>query len=150
MTETTQQDTIQQSITINAPIERVWSLVSRAGWWAGPADFSRPVLQEGETADCKTAEYSDFPVRVEKLDPMTFVAFRWASAFPGESLTDGNSTLVEFSLRTEAGGTVVEVRESGFASLKGEHAFIADQFRGNVEGWEAQLGELASAAGATA
>jgi uncharacterized protein YndB with AHSA1/START domain len=37
-------------------------------------------------------------VRVEKVAPPTYVAYRWVSAFPGEELPDDNSTLVEFTL----------------------------------------------------
>jgi uncharacterized protein YndB with AHSA1/START domain len=31
------QDTIERSITISAPLERVWDLVTEPGWWV-PSD----------------------------------------------------------------------------------------------------------------
>lgn len=57
------------------------------------------------------------PDRIEKVDPPHFLSYCWASAYPGEETTGDNSTLVEFTLTAEAGGTRLSLAEGGFASL---------------------------------
>jgi uncharacterized protein YndB with AHSA1/START domain len=139
-----QVDTIEQSVVINAPIEKVWSFVSKTGWWAGPQVRFDLEANPGETIEREAGEYGFFPVRVETLDPPKYAAFRWASAYPKQVLTETNSTLVEFSLTTTDDGVLVAVKESGFASLEGDHPFIAEQFANNSEGWAMQLQALAN------
>jgi uncharacterized protein YndB with AHSA1/START domain len=140
-----QADTIERTIVINAPIEKVWKYVSKTGWWAGPMVRFDIEPQEGETVERDAGEYGIFPVRVEKLDPPRYAAFRWASAYPGTSLSATNSTLVEFSLMTTGAGVQLSVKESGFATLEGDHPFIAEQFAGNTEGWKMQFEALVNA-----
>jgi hypothetical protein len=50
----------------------------------------------------------------------------------------GNSTLVRFDLTEIAGGTRLDLLETGFEELDDPQAAQA----GNVEGWLAELGEL--------
>ncbi|HRA46997.1 MAG TPA: SRPBCC domain-containing protein [Thermomicrobiales bacterium] len=145
MNQTVQKDTIERSILINAPIERVWSFVSKTGWWVGEEVHFDVTAQQGETIPVSGGKWGQFPVRVEKLDPTSYAAFRWASAYGGADLTPTNSTLVEFRLAPTADGVRVDVRESGFANLEGEHAFIADQLAGNTEGWAMQMTALLEA-----
>ena len=40
---------------------------------------------------------------------------------------------------------MLAVKESGFASLEGDHPYIAEQFAGNTEGWQMQFNALVSA-----
>ena len=72
----------------------------------------------------KNPDHGDFPVRVVKVQPQSYVAYRWAPATPGAELTDGNSTLVEFTLAAEGDKTRLTVVESGFAALK-----VSDEVR---------------------
>ncbi|PSL01312.1 uncharacterized protein YndB with AHSA1/START domain [Haloactinopolyspora alba] len=111
-------DRIERETVIEAPVERVWSLVTEPGWWAAD-DANRPgtTAVEGESMVAKNAEHGDFPVRVEQVDPPTYVAYRWVSAFPGEELREDNSTLVEFTLTPEGERTRLRVVESGFTGL---------------------------------
>ncbi|MHC3815081.1 hypothetical protein OG892_31175 [Streptomyces sp. NBC_00341] len=51
-----------------------------------------PVAPEALRATLKNSEYGDFPVRVEKVEPPTYLAYRWARAFPGVEPGEGNST----------------------------------------------------------
>ncbi|MFF7776581.1 SRPBCC domain-containing protein [Streptomyces tanashiensis] len=130
------EDRIEREIQIDAPLERVWTLVAQPGFWvADEASLAGTVATEGETMVARNAEYGDFPVRVEKVEPPTRLAYRWASAFPGEALTDGNSTLVEFTLTPEGSGTRLKVVESGFASLAGSEELRAKAVRDNSGGW---------------
>ncbi|MFI8763972.1 SRPBCC family protein [Streptomyces sp. R-07] len=130
------EDRIEREILIDAPLERVWTLVAQPGFWvADEASLAGTVAREGESMVARNPEYGDFPVRVEKVEPPAYLAYRWASAFPGEGLTDGNSTLVEFTLAPEGSGTRLKVVESGFAALAGSEELRAKAVRDNSGGW---------------
>ncbi|MFD6988383.1 SRPBCC domain-containing protein [Streptomyces sp. NPDC059943] len=137
------EDRIERETLIAAPLERVWSLVAQPGFWvADKANLPGTVAKEGESMVAKNAEYGDFPVRVEKVEPPTYLAYRWASAFPGEELRDDNSTLVEFTLAPEGDGTRLRVVESGFAALSGSEELRGRAVKDNTVGWPQELGEL--------
>lgn len=36
------EDRIEQVIAINAPLDRVWELVTQPGWWV-PSDIEQPI-----------------------------------------------------------------------------------------------------------
>ncbi|GAA3253103.1 toxin [Streptomyces lavendulae subsp. lavendulae] len=130
------QDRIERETLIEAPLERVWSLVTEPGFWvAEPEQVAGTVAREGESVLAKNAKYGDFPVRVEKVEPPTYVAYRWASAFPGEELRGDNTTLVEFTLTPEGDGTRLRVVESGFAALAGAEELRAKALEDNTGGW---------------
>jgi uncharacterized protein YndB with AHSA1/START domain len=81
-------------------------------------------------------------VRVEKLEPPTYLAYRWASAFPGQELRDDNSTLVEFTLAAEGDKTRLSVVESGFASLVASLEVRDQAVKDNSGGWPVELEAL--------
>ncbi|MFC8824124.1 SRPBCC domain-containing protein [Streptomyces sp. NPDC057137] len=83
----------------------------------------------------RSAEYGDFPVRVEKVEPPTYLAYRWASAFPGQELRENNSTLVEFTLIPEGDATRLRVVESGFEVLAGSEELRSQAVKDNTGGW---------------
>ena len=130
-------DRIEREIVIAAAPERVWPLVAEPGFWATDDENTHgTVATEGESLVVRHSRHGDFPVRVEKVDPPKYLAYRWMSAFPGESLRAANSTLVEFTLTPEGDGTRLRVVESGFAALP-----TSDENRQNViddhtAGWE--------------
>jgi uncharacterized protein YndB with AHSA1/START domain len=74
-------------------------------------------------------------VRVEKLEPKSYVSYRWASAFSGEALREGITTLVEFTLTPEDGGTRLRVVESGFAALEASDDTRRGAWKENTDGW---------------
>jgi uncharacterized protein YndB with AHSA1/START domain len=102
---------------------------------AEEASLAGTVAREDESMVAKNAQYGDFPVRVEKVEPPTYVAYRWASAFPGEELREDNSTLVEFTLTSEDGKTRLRVVESGFSTLNTSEDLRENAVRFNTEGW---------------
>ncbi|MFJ8882897.1 SRPBCC domain-containing protein [Streptomyces sp. NPDC102402] len=137
------EDRIERETLIAASPERVWSLVTQPGFWvAEEASLTGTVAEEGATTVAKNAEYGDFPVYVEKVEPVTYVAYRWASAFPGEGLAGGNSTLVEFTLTPEGDSTRLRVVESGFAALAGSEELRAKAHEDNTGGWPQVLDAL--------
>jgi len=142
------EDRIERETVIEAPIERVWSLVTQPGWWAAQdmADVAGTVARAGETVIAPNSMHGDFPVHVERVDPPTFVAYRWASAFPGHELRDDNSTLIEFTLTDEGGKTRLRVVESGFGGLAGSGELRHQAFKDNTAGWAEMIEVLKTAA----
>jgi uncharacterized protein YndB with AHSA1/START domain len=137
------EDRIERETLIAAPLDRVWSLVAEPGFWvADKASLPGTVAREGESMVAKNPEYGDFPVRVEKVQPPTYLAYRWASAFPGEELRDDNSTLVEFTLSPEGDQTRLRVVESGFAGLAGSEELRTKAMTDNGGGWPQELDAL--------
>jgi len=137
------EDRIERETLIAAPLERVWSLVAQPGFWvADKASLPGTVARQGESMVAKNAEYGDFPVRVEKVEPPTYLAYRWASAFPGEELREDNSTLVEFTLVPEGDMTRLRVVESGFAALAGSEELRGRAVKDNTGGWPQELDAL--------
>ncbi|MET8101321.1 SRPBCC domain-containing protein [Streptomyces sp. NPDC005236] len=130
------EDRIERETLIEAPLEKVWPLVAVPGFWVADEE-SLPTTQgkEGESTVVKHPEYGEFPVRVEKVEPPTYVAYRWTSAFPGDALSDGNSTLVEFTLIPEGVSTRLRVVESGFAALTGPAELRNKAHEDNSNGW---------------
>ncbi|MEU5190127.1 SRPBCC domain-containing protein [Streptomyces klenkii] len=137
------EDRIERETLIEASLERVWSLVAEPGFWvADKASLPGTVAREGETMVAKNPEYGDFPVRVEKVEPPTYLAYRWASAFPGTELREDNSTLVEFTLTPEGDRTRLRVVESGFSALAGSEELRGKAVKDNTGGWHQELDAL--------
>ncbi|MCU1607718.1 MAG: polyketide cyclase [Modestobacter sp.] len=137
------EDRIERETLIAAPLERVWSLVAQPGFWvAEEASLPGTVAREGESMVAKNAEYGEFPVRVEKVEPPTYLAYRWASAFPGAELRENNSTLVEFTLSPAGDKTRLRVVESGFAALAGSEELRSKAVEDNTGGWPGVLDAL--------
>ena len=133
-------DRIEREILIDAPIERVWQLVSEPGWWIGDGDRSAQVItREGDLVVVDDPRYGRYPILPVSTDAPRHASYR-SSAFPGQAPGEGGSTLVEFFLTEQGGGTLLRVVESGFASLAMPADRRAAAVEGNVEGWELQLG----------
>ncbi|MGC0420985.1 SRPBCC domain-containing protein [Embleya sp. AB8] len=128
-------DRIERETLIEASLERVWTLVAQPGFWVDAESVAGTVATEGETMLAKHPEYGEFPVRVEKVQPQTYLAYRWASAFGGQELREDNTTLVEFTLTPEGDRTRLRVVESGFASLAGSEELRSGAVRDNTGGW---------------
>lgn len=129
-------DRIERDTLIEASLERVWSLVAEPGFWvADEGSLAGTVAREGKSVVARNSEYGEFPVRVEKVEPPTYLAYRWASAFPGQELREDNSTLVEFTLSREGDKTRLRVVESGFAALAGSEELRDKALKDNTGGW---------------
>ncbi|MGW1127100.1 SRPBCC domain-containing protein [Streptomyces sp. NPDC002526] len=141
------EDRIESETLIAAPLERVWALVAQPGFWvADKASLPGTVAEEGALMTARNAEHGDFPVRVEKVEPPTYLAYRWTSAFPGEELREDNSTLVEFTLTPEGEGTRLRVVESGFAALAASEELRSQNLKDHAGGWPLELDALKSRA----
>ncbi|EHR59099.1 SRPBCC domain-containing protein [Saccharomonospora cyanea] len=132
-------DRIERDVWINAPAARVWATLVEFSWVDD--GHRRGVTPEsGERFVANSAEDGDYPIRIEKSEPPHYLAYRWASAFAGQEPGEGNSTLVEFTLTEEQGGTRLSVVETGFATLPEQHR--ARALEENTGGWEEQLDVL--------
>jgi uncharacterized protein YndB with AHSA1/START domain len=137
-------DRIEREILIDAPLDVVWAVVTEPqhlGAWFG--DAASVDLRPGGEAVFTWREHGFTNARVETVDPPHTFAFRWARPL-GAELGEGNSTLVELSLRAEGAGTRLRVVESGFRELHGTDEEKERYAEGNREGWREELAELAA------
>jgi uncharacterized protein YndB with AHSA1/START domain len=144
------QDRIERSVQISAPLDRVWRLVSEPGWWVTESTTGTPTKSAapaaewtpGTVVEVPTESGRAFPILVVALDEPRFAAFRWASQFPGEQPSEGNSTLIEFTLTPGDDAVEVRVVETGFANLVAPDEVREAGFADNSSGWEHMLSWL--------
>lgn len=133
---------IEREIVIDAPVEVVWSVVTEpehiSGWFSDSADVD---LRPGGRAVLHWNDFGTVQGRVERVEPPHFFSFRWA-VDPSRSLDEGNSTLVEFSLRAEQDSTRLTVVETGFQGLAGPEDEKQRHFDSHRRGWKLELAEL--------
>jgi uncharacterized protein YndB with AHSA1/START domain len=118
--EAMSKDRIERNTFINAPVERVWSVITEpqhVGVWFGQGEPAEVDLRPGGIMRLDHGKYGVFPTLIVAVEPPRHLAYRWASAYPGEAADETNSTLVEFFLEPEDDGTRLRVTESGFATL---------------------------------
>jgi uncharacterized protein YndB with AHSA1/START domain len=133
------QDRIEQEIVIEAPRERVWAILTEpehVGDWFGQGEPAEIDLRPGGIMRLDHGEHGTFLTKIVDVEPPRRLAYRWASGFPGEVATETNSTLVEFTLAAEAGGTRLTVVESGFTTR--EPAPVPsndDTYESHTGGW---------------
>ena len=141
------EDKIERDVLIDAPVERVWALITQAehlGTWFGDAGADID-LREGGELELRWKEHGTSRGRIERVEEPVAFAFRWAPFKDpgGPEPVNGNSTLVEFTLVTEGDGTRLRVAETGFASLDTSPDQQARNHESNSRGWSLELGELA-------
>ena len=134
---------IEREIVIDAPVERVWAMLTEADliqqWVA--FDGATIDLQPGGELVMQWKEHGRFYSHVERVEPPHFFSYR-GSYLPDEQPHDGNSTLVEFTLSPEGSGTRLRVVESGFRNLQLPEAEQASLAAGNIDGWNGGFATL--------
>lgn len=136
-------DRIEREIRIAAPVERVWTALTEAkhlGTWFGDAGATID-LRPGGAITLEWQKYGISHGRVERVDPPTFFSFLWMRD-GHEQPEPGNHTRVEFTLASDAGGTVLRVAESGIRAMEMAEAEMQTYVREHEHGWTAELGEL--------
>lgn len=148
MTATT-QDRIERRITLRAPRQRVWKALTDAkefGQWFGitldgPFQVGKTVRGKHPVKDVGhiLVEYT-----VEKMEAETLFSYRWHpyACDPGYDYSIEPTTLVEFHLQDDGGGTLLTVTESGFDKIPASRRDEA--FRKNDAGWQSQIVKLQS------
>ena len=129
-------DSIERTILIAAPIERVWDIVTtpeHMGRWFGDAGAER----EGEVIKMRWEQHGEAELRVVRSEPPTDFAYRWDANLAGIG-----DTLVEFTFEPEGSGTRLKVVESGWGDLRTAVERQRELRDGNVGGWTHELGDL--------
>ncbi|MFD3442078.1 SRPBCC family protein [Streptomyces sp. NPDC058685] len=137
------ENRIEREISIAAPVERVWAVLTEpehVGSWFGQGSPTPVDLRPGGTMHLDHGEYGQFPTTIVTVDPPNHFSYRWASAYPGEQAVEGNSTLVEFTLTPEGDGTHLRVVETGFAELVvPEDRKAGASYESHSQGWSEQV-----------
>jgi uncharacterized protein YndB with AHSA1/START domain len=140
-------DRIEQSVHLNAPLDRVWRAISdhkEFGAWFKVA-LDQP-FEAGKTSTGSIThpgyEHIRWTAEVVAVQPPSRLAFRWHpyAIDPDVDYSTEPSTLVEFTLREADGGTELKLVESGFDALPAGRRDEA--FRMNSQGWTAQMGNV--------
>jgi uncharacterized protein YndB with AHSA1/START domain len=140
-------DRIEREITINAPIERVWAVLTEpdlVSQWFSPGKPAEVDLRQGGSMRFNHGEGLDFPARIVRLEPPTHLAYRWASGYPGADVSEDNSTIVEFTLEPVDGTTRLHLVESGFAKLD-LPVESTGTYENHLKGWPMMLDGLVKA-----
>ena len=137
-------DRIEKRIVLRAPRARVWQALANAeafGEWFGvklKGSFAPGARLPGEITH-KGYEHVRFEITVERMEPEKLFSWRWHphAIDPKMDYTAEPTTLVVFELEETAEGTVLTVVESGFDGIPLTRRLEA--YRGNEQGWEAQM-----------
>ena len=136
--------TVRRTISIKAPIDKVWAAITEAQHLARwfPQSAVLTDVSVGAEGVFTWDGYEDFAVRIEELDPPHMIAYRWsndnARGVPTTRIVDSQSTVFRFTLEPIEGGTQLTVVESGFGSLSDP----AGSMESNRGGWNSELDEL--------
>ncbi len=148
MSENTNENRIERSIELKAPLSKVWKAITdhkEFGQWFG-CQFDGPFVV-GKTIPGKLNfpdfDHMQWAVDVKKMEPERLFSFTWHPypADPAIDYTKETPTLVEFKLKSIPGGTLLTVIESGFENIPANRRLEA--FRMDTEGWIEQLENVA-------
>jgi uncharacterized protein YndB with AHSA1/START domain len=141
------KDRIERDVYIEAPVSRVWSVLTRpehVGVWFGNGEPAEIDLRPGGRMVFDHGDHRKLPAVVEQVREPGLFSFRWAAGDPGgRGPSAADSTLVEFTLEAEGEGTRLRVVESGFALVIAEPGVIEARFKANSAGWAQALAGLA-------
>jgi len=140
----TNTDRIEKNVLLKAPRSRVWRALTDArefGAWFQvklEGDFSVGKRIHGKIT-YPGYEHLTMDVTVEVMDDQRLFSFRWHpyAVDPKADYSHEPTTLVEFRLEEDAGGTLLTVVESGFDKIPAERR--AEAFLRNSEGWAEQM-----------
>lgn len=125
-------DTIEREITIAAPIQTVWNVITDPGRWLG--EEGALDLKVGGKGRVAWKSYGECPLEVIKLHEPEFLAFAWIAP-DDEARSVGQKTLVAITLSEADGETHLRLTESVY----GEQLFSDDQrdslFDKHSSGW---------------
>jgi uncharacterized protein YndB with AHSA1/START domain len=149
MTEAGMTDRIEKQMELKAPVARVWRALTdhrEFGQWFG-VKLDGPFVPGQATTGRITAagyEHIRLEVQVVQMDAQTLFSYHWHPYAIDASVdyTQEPPTLVEFRLQPSAGGTLLQISESGFDRIPAHRRDEA--FRMNGNGWAIQLNNIAA------
>jgi len=137
-------DRIEKTVLLRAPRSRVWRALTDCrefGAWFR-VELDGPFV-EGATVRGRIThpgyEHVTMEMRIVRMDPERLFSYRWHpyAISPEVDYSAEPTTLVEFRLNDEAGGTRLTLVESGFDELP--HDRRDEAFRMNEGGWSEQM-----------
>ena len=133
---------IEKEILIEAPIHVVWRIVTEPDqikqWFCPDAELDSRTGGAGRMAF--EHGYTYF-LEVVAVEPPSRFAYRWLRDQAVKARPE-NSTLVEFTLQTEANNTRLRVVERGFDKVDWTNEAQASYIEENSSGWQFYLGRL--------
>jgi uncharacterized protein YndB with AHSA1/START domain len=137
-------DRIEKRILLRAPCARVWRALTDAeafGQWFGvklKGSYAPGARLRGEVTQ-KGYEHFPFEITIERMEPQRLFSWRWHpyQNDPKADYSAEPATLVVFELEEVADGTMLTVVESGFEGIP--FARRGEAYRGNEQGWTAQM-----------
>lgn len=138
------QDRIEKSITLSAPVSRVWRALTdhkEFGQWFG-VDMEGPFLP-GQSARGQVTypgyEHLVWQAVIQKIEPERYFSFTWHpyAIDPSFNYSSEEPTLVEFHLEPTPTGTLLRLTESGFDKIPASRRNEA--FLRNDGGWTQQM-----------
>ena len=137
-------DRIEKTVVLRAARSRVWRALTDAGEFG---TWFRVALEGPFVAGATVRGTSTYPgyedkvveMSVERMDAERLFSYRWHpyAVNPEVDYSTEPTTLVEFRLEEDAGGTRLTIVESGFDRIPS--ARRAEAFRKNEGGWSEQL-----------
>lgn len=137
-------DRIEKSVLLKAPVARVWRALTdhnEFGTWFR-VKLDGPFVT-GETSTGHITypgyEHVQWQAKVVTMDEPRLFAFTWHpyAVDPAVDYSGETPTLVEFRLAPEAGGTRLDIVESGFDKVPAQRR--AEAMRMNDGGWAEQV-----------
>ena len=146
---TTAQDRIERQIALSVPRQRVWQALTDSKQFGEWFRINLKGSFQVGTSIQGNMQYPGWEHVVveftpEKIEPETLFSYRWHpyAIDPATDYSHEPTTLVEFHLKDDNGGTLLTVIETGFSKLPASRRDEA--FRMNENGWKGQLGNLQS------
>lgn len=139
----TSTDRIEKTIMLKATPARVWRALSDSREFE---QWFRVKLQGGFEPGTSVRghvtypgyEHLKFEMWIERMEPERYFAYRWHpyAIDPDIDYSSEPTTLVEFRLEPQPGGTQLSIVESGFDNIP--EGRRAEAFRMNSGGWAEQ------------
>lgn len=140
-------DTIEKRIVLRAPRAKVWRALTNVqsfGEWFMVklnGSFAPGARVRGQVTH-KGYEHLRFEMTIERMEPERLFSWRWHpyAIDPKADYSAEPTTLVVFELEEVPEGTLLTVVESGFDGIPMARGL--DAYRGNEEGWSAQMSNI--------
>jgi len=137
-------DRIEKAVLLRAPRARVWQALTDArqfSEWFGvnmEGRFKAGASVRGKITH-KGYEHLTMEIVIERMEAERFLSWRWhpGAIDPKVDYSSEPMTRVAFTLTDQAGGTRLQVVESGFDRIPPERR--TEAFRMNDGGWTAQM-----------
>jgi uncharacterized protein YndB with AHSA1/START domain len=135
---------IEGSIVVDAPVERVWTIVTDArhlARWNACVDVELELRPFGRIVFHRRGRGALHGL-LATLEPPNALSFLFAAHTPDEPARLSNSTLVELTLEPAGCATRVRVFESGFEQLEAPPVRQSQLATESRRAWTARLGMM--------